>query len=116
MRARFLFATLMLMTNFTFGHEGDHDSNSDRSKAVITMQGQKRIVDANGLPDHQPGQFPNRGNPNSISAQHYHFEMPLHPQAASRPTAVRGHLFGVAINGVVFDPGTAEVWRPGRGS
>jgi YHYH protein len=113
MRAGFLFATLMLMTNFTFGHEGDHDNVSDRSKAVITMRAQKWIVEANGLPDHQPGQFPNRGNPNSISAQHYHFEMPLHPRAASRPTPIRGFLFGVAINGVVFDPGTAEVWRPG---
>ncbi len=26
---------------------------------------------------------------------------------------LRRYLFGVALNGVVFDPGTAEVWQPG---
>ena len=68
-------------------HEGDHYDYSGRSKATITTKGDKRIIDANGLPDHKPGQFPNRGNPNSISEQQYHFEMPLKPQAADEPHA-----------------------------
>src|SRR5262245_26704517 len=99
-----------------FGHEGDdadHNGSDKTSHATIKSVGDKRIIDANGLPDHKPGQFPNRGNPNSISAQKYHFEMPLKPKAAEEPRPLRGYLFGVAVNGVVFDPGTAEIWQPG---
>jgi hypothetical protein len=98
------------------GHEdddADHSSSDKTSHADIKNSGDKRIVDANGLPDHKPGQFPNRGNPNSISAQKYHFEMPLKPKANDEPRPIDRYTFGVAINGVVFDPGTAEVWRPG---
>src|SRR6185295_7720913 len=47
------------------------------------------------------------------SAQEYHFEMPLNPKAADEARQLRGYLFGVAVNGVVFDPGTAEIWQPG---
>jgi hypothetical protein len=98
------------------GHEGDepaHDGADTASHAVFKTSGDKRIIEANGLPDHKPGQFPNRGNPNSISAQKYHFEMPLKPHANDEPRPIDRYIFGVAINGVVFDPGTAEVWRPG---
>jgi len=97
-----------------------HDADEKDPRAVgasarvsIKTESNKRVVDANGMPDHKPGQFPNRGNPNPISEQHYHFEMPLKPRANKEPMPLRGYLFGVAINGVVFDPGTAEVWRPG---
>jgi hypothetical protein len=110
--------SLTLITALVFAipalaHEGDHDDYADRSKATITTKGDKRIIDANGLPDHKPGQFPNRGNPNSISEQRYHFEMPLKPAPLNEPMPLRRYLFGVALNGVVFDPGTAEVWKPG---
>jgi hypothetical protein len=99
------------------GHEADapaHDGADTASHAVISTSGDKRIVEANGLPDHKPGRFPNRGNPNSISAQSYRFEMPLKPRVNDEPRPVDRYTFGVAINGVVFDPGTAEVWRPGQ--
>src|SRR5689334_6224387 len=43
------------------------------NRVSITVSGGERIMSANGLPDHTPGQFPNRGNPNSISAQNYNF-------------------------------------------
>jgi hypothetical protein len=69
---------------------------------------------ANGLPDHTPGQFPNRGNPNSISAQNYNFHIPLNPTAASEPRRANGAWFGVALNGVPFEPGTAEFWNGER--
>src|ERR1043166_4224213 len=97
-------------------HEADSDtgaSDSGRSRVTIKTQGDKRIIEANGLPDHQPGQFPNRGNPNSIGEQHYHFEMPIKPKANEQSKPIQRYIFGVAVNGVVFDPGTAEVWRPG---
>jgi len=75
-----------------------------------------RYVTANGMPDHAAGQFPNAHNPNSIREQRYSFRMPRIPVEAARPTPVRRLLFGVALNGVVLDPGTAEFWRNDRQS
>jgi hypothetical protein len=69
-----------------------------------------RFIAANGIPDHPTGQFPNRGNPNSIAPQDYRFRLPLEPKPNTGNPA-RGQIFGVAVNGVVFDPGTAELWN-----
>ena len=77
----------------------------------ITVTGGERLIEANGFPNHVPGQFPRQGNPNTIAAQNYHFHLPLSPQVADKPTAVRHLLFGVALNGVPFDPGTAEFYN-----
>jgi hypothetical protein len=67
------------------------------------------------LPNHATGQFPNRGNPNRISAQSYFFRLPLKPALTGRAFYYRpNHLFGVAVNGVVFDPNTAEFWNDDR--
>ena len=68
-----------------------------------------RYIAANGIPDHAVGRFPGPGNPNKISPQSYSFQVPLKPTPATRRS--RGELFGIALNGVVFDPGTAERWR-----
>jgi len=81
------------------------------SQVSIEVRGEYRYIVSNGLPDHQPGQFPNRGNPNTIRAQKYEYRVPAHPQPAERITPSRMQPFGVAINGVPFDPGTAEFWR-----
>ncbi|MBI1374899.1 MAG: YHYH protein [Phycisphaera sp.] len=70
-----------------------------------------RYVTSNGIPNHTIGQFPNYGNPNSIAEQKYSFRMPANPRPAERVTANRMQLFGVAINGVPFDPGAAEWWN-----
>lgn len=106
----------MALAAFARGHKGEHSdtaSGAGNHRVSIKIDGDKRIVEANGIPDHKPGQFPNRGNPNAISEQRYRFEMPVKPQAGSEPMPIRRYLFGVAVNGVVFDPGTAEVWKPG---
>ncbi len=83
----------------------------------------KRVLEANGIPEHRVGMFPNRGNPHSIAAQHYHFEIPVNPKIAEKitpahdPTNRQGppnRPFGIAMNGVLFDPGTAEFWMGDR--
>lgn len=94
---------------------------SDRSPPAyaevhITIEGHKRVIVANGLPDHATGRFPNRSNPNSIRAQRYRFEVPLSPVAAAQPRPLGRQPFGVALNGVPFDPGTAETWKGDRRS
>ncbi len=93
------------------------------NKEKTETQGDKRVMDANGIPGHLVGKFPNRGNPNTITEQPYHFEFPANPKVAEQITPA--HLgprqgppnrpFGVALNGVLFDPGTNEFWNGDRG-
>lgn len=84
------------------------------SKVTISLENGYRIFRANGLPDHTPGQFPNRGNPNAISAQSYTFRVTLNPKTNAVPRDGRGAWFGVALNGVPFEPGTGEFWNGQR--
>lgn len=96
------------------GHEGDLETAAGglpESKVQITEEGDQRVVRANGLPNHSTGAFPNPGNPNSILAQNYLFRMPLHPVTNASFTPLERQPIGVALNGVVFDPGTAEYWK-----
>jgi hypothetical protein len=81
------------------------------NRVAITVEGAYRVVRANGIPDHVPGQFPNRGNPNRISAQNYTFRVPVQPRAGTRFADANGASFGVALNGVPFEAGTAEFWN-----
>jgi hypothetical protein len=121
----------LLISSAALAH-GDHDTGSVQAHGEKSggwwldfvpraMAGQRveiderlgfRFIKADGLPDHATGQFPNRNNPNRITAQVYAFRVPLQPIKAGTPTFYRpSHLFGVALNGVVFDPNTAEFWK-----
>lgn len=89
-------------------------SPSQANRVSITIENGYRVFRANGLPDHVPGQFPNRGNPNSIAAQSYTFRVTTKPQTNAAPRDARGAWFGVAVNGVPFEPGTGEFWQGQR--
>ena len=84
----------------------------DTNEVKIEVRGGYRYITANGIPVHKTGDFPTRGNPNAISAQSYRYRVPAKPQVAEETASVYGQPFGVALNGVPFDPGTAEVWSP----
>jgi hypothetical protein len=95
------------------------------SQHQFTITADKRVASSNALPDHLVGPFPNRGNPHSIAPQQYQFELPAQPAPAASITwlhhppdaNVRGapnQPFGIALNGVLFDPGTAEFWNGDR--
>lgn len=84
------------------------------NKVLISTNAGFRAIQANGWPDHAPGQFPNRGNPNSLASQTYNFRMTLKPQTNAAPRDGRGAWFGVALNGVPFEPGTGEFWNGDR--
>ena len=71
--------------------------------SVVTDNG-KRIVTANGLPDHVTGDFPNWHDPVPMRPQKLKLEMPLAPVASEKPVPLLMWLFGVAVNGVPFDP------------
>lgn len=81
-----------------------------QNEVTFVVKGDTRHITANGIPEHKTGRFPTRGNPNAISEQSYTYRMPAKPQAAKKTTSTYGQPFGIALNGVPFDPGTAEVW------
>jgi hypothetical protein len=89
-------------------------SGAMKNEVSIKIEGTTRVIRSNGIPDHTPGQFPNRGNPNAISPQQYEFRVSAEPQAAAAPISSGGAWFGVALNGVPFEPGTAEFWKGER--
>ncbi|SHM75065.1 YHYH protein [Roseibium suaedae] len=80
------------------------------------VKGNYRYIHADGYPYKAPGQFPNSGNPNSISKKNYQLRVPLDPHKGSKATSAQGTPFGIALNGVLFDPGTAEFWQNDRRS
>ena len=85
-----------------------------KNEVKIEVKGEYRMITSNGIPDHATGAFPNRGNPNSISPQRYNFKVPANPKVAAQPTALQHQDFGIAVNGIPFDPFTAEYWHNDR--
>ena len=73
----------------------------------MTLTEDERIMVTNALPNHKTGKFPNQGNPNAISAQNQTYSFPLEPKYTGKATWAREP--GVALNGIKFEPGTAEV-------
>lgn len=95
------YAASYLLMNETYGTE-----------VVVTVDGGLRTIEANGIPDHETGEFPNAGNPNSISAQSYSYSFPLNPDPAAGVTVYNiPQPFGIAVNGVVLDPYAAEWYQ-----
>lgn len=80
-----------------------------KPEVKMEIQDGYRTITSNGIPDHPTGAFPNAGNPNSIAPQSYRYRVTMTPKLTGSET--RTHIFGVAINGVPFDPGTAELWN-----
>ena len=82
---------------------------------VITVKDGVRTIETNAIPNHATGQFPGPGNPNAISAQKLTFRMPVAPRANDKPVKAQGPTtWGIALNGVPFDPNTAEYWNRDR--
>ncbi|MGL5860791.1 MAG: YHYH protein [Phycicoccus sp.] len=76
------------------------------TEVTATVEGGTRTIEANALPNHKTGEFPNVGNPNAISEQDLDYSYTTNPQFTGEATPVR--TTGVSINGVKFEPGTAE--------
>jgi hypothetical protein len=82
---------------------------------VITVKGDVRTIETNAIPNHATGKFPGPGNPNAISAQKFSFKVPVDPKANDKPTKAQGPTtWGIALNGIPFDPNTAEYWNRDR--
>lgn len=73
---------------------------------TVRIEGNTRYIESNALPNHNTGEFPNSNNPNTISAQDVSYEFTTNPTFNGQATFAREP--GVAINGVKFEPQTAE--------
>ncbi|NQX85447.1 MAG: YHYH protein [Flavobacteriaceae bacterium] len=90
--------------DFTKEYQIDNDEFGTKTKVVI--KNGNRIIRTNGLPNHPTGRFPNEGNPNSIKAQDLEYSLPLNPKLTGKSKWAREP--GISVNGVKFEPETAE--------
>ena len=118
-----LLAVLMFAATSACAHPGSSNDDSSANQPVGKQQyaeffikGAKQVVQSNGIPKHAVGRFPNQGNPHTIKPQRQRYEWTAFPKVAQSITPIDRHPFGVAINGVLFDPGTAEFFRGDRHS
>jgi hypothetical protein len=86
-------------------------ANASIYTTAIRIAGSFRFITSDGLPDEPHGKFPNRGNPNVIAEQRYELRVPVEPIELPQSIPNMPHLFGIALDGIPFDPGTAEFWR-----
>ena len=76
------------------------------AESSVTVSGDRRCITSDGLPDHATGRFPTRGNPNKISRQNIRFCVDATPEYSGRAHQVP--TIGIAINGIIIRPGTAD--------
>ncbi len=107
---------MMMSTTDLFAHEVPSSLDVSTNHVHIDEQGGSRIIRSDGLPDHVTGRFPNSHNPHAISVQRNVWRVPLKPRPLATPRPVGQQPFGVALNGVPFDPSTAEYWNRDRSS
>jgi len=74
------------------------------SRASFRVEGTLRVVEANGLPGHEIGDFPNQHDPIAVKRQSHELRMPLRPVQSEEPIPIDMWWFGVAVNGIPFDP------------
>lgn len=85
-------------------------------RVTVKVAGRTRAISANGLPNSAPGTFPNANCPNAIAAQSYTYRLPTTPAKTAYAAYVLPQPFGVAVDGVLFDPLAAEFWDNDRAS
>ena len=81
------------------------DSNYGTEVEVTIADGVRTII-SNALPNHETGQFPTVGNPNTISEQDKEWTLTTTPTYLGNETWARES--GVAYNGVKYELETAE--------
>ena len=88
----------------------DDESINNYSKYSWSSDESDRILNGNGIPNHEVGTFPNNDNPNAISEQFVNERFTLCPQIVSESGSEvggPGSAIAYALNSVKFDPATA---------
>jgi hypothetical protein len=81
----------------------DSGNRAPSDVSIITANG-KRLVTANGMPNHAIGDFPNSHDPVPLRTQKHTLQTPFTPAATEKPVPLAMWLFGIAVNGVPFEP------------
>ena len=86
----------------------------ERPRVKTVLKGSKRVFQSNAIPAHAVGRFPNYANPHTIEPQEHEFKVTLNPELIGTPERLKsGWAFGIAVNGVTWEPLAAE-WYLGR--
>ncbi|MEM7057678.1 MAG: YHYH protein [Pseudomonadota bacterium] len=114
MKRSFTLTSIALTAVFAIACQpsAQHGSGTATAKEPsVTQTGGQTCIRSDGLPNHTTGQFPNRGNPNRIRPQRINVCVSSTPRKGSTPIEVRGSM-GIAVNGVMIRPGTADWYDP----
>lgn len=85
-------------------------SNPGTSRVTMRVEGDTRIIVANNIPNHNVGRFPN----GTVTSQSNTYRIDATPSLAGRTSTIQlGTSFGIAVNGVTFDPLAAEFYQKG---
>lgn len=98
-----------VLCNYSDTTYNSQDSLTVASISDWTCSDTTRDLVANGIPDHDVGEFPNSGNPNTISEQDVEASFTLAPVETDTVTTLGGPagVTGYVLNGVKIDANTA---------
>ena len=101
-------STSGVLCDYSQSSYNSSDSVQATSTAAWTCSETARELSANGIPDHEVGEFPNSANPNTISEQTVSATFSLTPTELGVATQLGGPagVTGFMINGVKIDAGT----------
>lgn len=84
-------------------------SFAHENEVQITREEDLLCVTSNGSPDHDIGQFPNSGNPNSFSAQTVQVCVDATPEFTGQ-IVEDTNASGISVTGIFMRPGTADYY------
>lgn len=99
-------AELIEMSGLNFWENYTISNSKFKTETRVRIENDQRIMITNALPNHATGKFPNSGNPNVIKAQNKIYSFPISPKFSGESKWAREP--GIALNGVKFEPETAE--------
>ena len=103
-------STAKILVNINEEIYNDDESINKYSRYSWSSDGSDRILNGNGIPNHEVGTFPNNNNPNTITEQSVNERFSLCPEIVSESGFEVGgpaSTIAYALNSVKFDPGTA---------
>ena len=104
------YSTSEVLVNINEEIFNDDPSINNYSRYSWSSDGSDRILNGNGIPNHNVGIFPNSGNPNTISEQTVNERFTLCPIIVFESGMEFGgpaRAIAYALNSVKFDPATA---------
>ena len=103
-------STATILVNIDEEIYNNDESVMASSKYSWSSDGTNRILNGNGIPNHEVGTFPNSNNPNRISAQNVSKSFTLCPSIiyeSGQEVSGPAMAIAYALNSVKFDPATA---------